>query len=307
MSTRAWRATIRCSRAFSSAIAAWATSVAAVRRCSTVKPRPERVSVPKLWRPAVSGSSKRLAALGERSRLDDLAAEADDDACRSRRSSRPRSRRSRAAAGRRHASRRAPRRSGRSRRACALARRPSSSSRASSWSAISLKASAEACELVAALAPRRGGRAGRGRSRSRRWRGRSSDGHDRAADDVGDERDQRAARRAGRSAGAGRRRDGVVDLVLRRRAARAPGCRFLRWGWWRACGSGCRSTGTVRALPGGASAAPVSARRASDDPALARARRAGRSSRARSGCAGARATPSERDAGDERAGRRCRC
>ena len=71
--------TIRCRRAFSSATAEWATRVAAARRWSTVKSLPASVSVPKLWRPAVSGSSKRSPLSGEGADLDDLAAEADDE------------------------------------------------------------------------------------------------------------------------------------------------------------------------------------------------------------------------------------
>ena len=214
MSTRAWRATIRCSRAFSSATAAWATSDAAVRRCSTLKPRPEMVSVPKLWRPALSGSSK-VSPRSESvpvwtispprpTTMPPVAPVASTTVSTITRRSWSTSCVAASAS---------PRRTVESRMRARSA--SSSSSRASSWSAISLKAVPEARELVAALdldtavEPAAGDRVRGGGEAVER-------GHDRAADRVGDERDQEQRDEQPDQQPLVRPHDRVVDLFLRR-------------------------------------------------------------------------------------------
>ena len=112
----------------------------------------------------------------------------------------------------------------------------SSSSRASSWSAISLKAvPRRANSSLPSTSTRRSSR-----PRGDRVRGGGEAverGDDRAADGVGDERDQEQRDEQADQQPLVGPHDRVVDLVLRRRAARAPACRFLPARWWRACGS----------------------------------------------------------------------
>ena len=126
-------------------------------------------------------------------------------------------------------------------------------------------------------------------------------GHDRAADRVSDERDQEQRDEQPDQQPPVRPRDRVVDPVLRRQQRERRAVASF------ACG------GRERAVAGAVHGERLRVTRrcewcagqrtrASDDPAAGGARPACRSSRAQSDCAGARATPRERDTRDERAG-----